>query len=178
MPSTSEGTAVPARPSLIERVRHVWQKRHTPEGKQLIRYSMVSVISTVVSFVVLGLVFGVFHLWNEVGSTLFANAVASVPSYFLTRNWVWGKSGRSHLVKEIIPFWVMSALGIAFSIVGASVAKHISEHFGLSHFEQTLLVEAANITSFAIFWVAKYLVFNRIFKVHPLEELDELVEAA
>ncbi len=160
------------------RIVHLWERRDTPEAKQLIRYSMVSVISTAVSFAVLGLVFGVFHVWGEVGSTVFANVVASVPSYFLTRNWVWGKSGRSHLVKEIIPFWTMSALGVAFSIVGASVAKHVGEHFGLSHFEQTLLVEAANLLSFAIFWVAKYLVFNRIFKVHPLEELDELVEAA
>jgi len=164
--------------SLLTRAEHVWQKRGTPEAKQLIRYSMVSVISTAVSLVVLGLVFGVFHIWAEVGSTVFANVVASIPSYFLTRNWVWGKSGRSHLVKEIIPFWVMSGLGITFSIVGAAAAKDVGKHYGFSHVEQTLLVEAANVTSFAVFWVAKYLVFNRIFKVHPLEELDELVEAA
>ncbi|MGD0880833.1 MAG: GtrA family protein [Acidimicrobiales bacterium] len=164
--------------SLLTRAEHVWQKRGTPEAKQLIRYTLVSVISTAVSLVVLALVFGVFHLWAEVGSTVFANVVASVPSYFLTRNWVWGKSGRSHLVKEIIPFWVMSGLGIAFSIIGAATAKAVGRHYGFSHLEQTLLVEAANITSFAVFWVAKYLVFNRIFKVHPLEELDELVEAA
>ena len=163
---------------LAVRVEHVWQKRDTPEAKQLIRYSMVSVISTGVSLAVLALVFGVFHVWGEVGSTVFANVVASVPSYFLTRNWVWGKTGRSHLVKEIIPFWTMSALGIAFSIIGAAAAKHLGTRLGLSHFEQTLLVEAANVTSFAVFWVAKYLVFNRIFKVHPVEELDELVEAA
>jgi len=164
--------------SLLTRVEHVWQKRDTPEAKQLIRYSMVSVISTGVSLAVLALVFGVFHVWGEVGSTVFANVVASVPSYFLTRNWVWGKTGRSHLVKEIIPFWTMSALGIAFSIIGAAAAKHLGTRLGLSHFEQTLLVEAANVTSFAVFWVAKYLVFNRIFMVHPVEELDELVEAA
>ena len=95
-----------------------------------------------------------FHVWGEVGSTVFANVVASVPSYFLTRNWVWGKTGRSHLVKEIIPFWTMSALGIAFSIIGAAAAKHLGTRLGLSHFEQTLLVEAANVTSFAVFWVA------------------------
>jgi len=172
MPSTTE------RPTLTQRVEHLWQKRHTPEAKKLFRYSMVSVISTGVSVAVLALVFGVLHLWGEVGSTVFANVVASVPSYFLTRNWVWGKTGRSHLVKEIIPFWTMSALGVAFSIVGATVAKHLGQRLGLSHFEQTLLVEAANLASFAIFWVAKFLVFNRIFKVHPLEELDELVEAA
>jgi len=65
-----------------------------------------------------------------------------------------------------------------FSIFGAAIAKHVGQRLGLSHFEQTVLVELANLASFAIFWVAKYLVFNRIFKVHPLEELDELVEAA
>ncbi len=45
--------------SLAVRAEHVWQRRHTPEAKQLIRYTMVSVISTVVSFGVLAIVFGV-----------------------------------------------------------------------------------------------------------------------
>jgi len=91
---------------------------------------------------------------------------------------VWGKGGRSHVTKEIIPFWVMSALGIAFSLVGAAVAKHVAIEHHLSHFEETVVVLAANIMSFAIFWFLKYLAFNRLFQVHPLEELDEMVEAA
>ena len=36
----------------------------------------------------------------------------------------------------------------------------------------------ANLLSFGIFWVLKFLVFTRMFQVHTLEELDELVEAA
>jgi putative flippase GtrA len=164
--------------SLLTRAEHVWEKRDTPEAKKLIRYTMVSVISTAVSLFVLLVVFGLLHLWGEVVSTVFANVVASIPSYFLTRNWVWGKTGRSHLVKEIIPFWVMSGLGIAFSIVGAAAAKHIGKVHHLPHLEQTVVVLVANVLSFAVFWVAKFLVFNRIFKVHPVEELDELVEAA
>ena len=48
----------------------------------------------------------------------------------------------------------------------------------LSHFDQTVVVLAANVISFGIFWVLKFMVFNRLFHVHPLEELDELVEAA
>jgi putative flippase GtrA len=164
--------------SLVTRAEHLWEKRDTPEARKLFRYTMVSVVSTAVSFVTLGVVFGLLHLWGEVASTVFANVVASVPSYFLTRNWVWGKTGRSHLVKEIIPFWVMSGLGIAFSIVGAAIAKHIGKVYHLSHLEQTVVVLVANVLSFAVFWVAKYLVFNRIFKVHPVEELDDLVEAA
>jgi putative flippase GtrA len=163
---------------LLLRVAHLWRKRHTPEAKQLIRYTMVSVISTVVSFGVLALVFGVLHLWGEIVSTVVANVVATVPSYFLNRQWVWGKGGRSHLMREIVPFWVMSAFGIVVSIGGAAVARHIGVEHHLSHFAQTVVVLAANLVSFGLFWVLKYLLYNRLFHVHPVEELDELVEAA
>jgi putative flippase GtrA len=163
--------------ALPTRVLHLWQKRDTPEAKQLFRYLAVSAVSTAVAFGVLALVFGVLHLFNEIGSTVFANVVATVPNYYLNRAWVWGKSGRSHLMKEIVPFWAMSALGIGVSIIGAAVARHIGIEHHLSHFAQTLVVLAANVVSFGIFWFLKYLVFNRLFKVHPLEELDELVEA-
>ena len=56
-------------------------------------------------------------------SAIFANAVATFPSYWLNRRWAWGKSGRSHFMKEIVPFWAMSAAGIAFSIFFAYGAK-------------------------------------------------------
>ena len=149
---------------------------HTHEGRKIFRYTMVSVISTSVSAFVIVVVYGVLHLWSEVPSTVFGNAVATFPSYWLNRRWAWGKGGRSHLVKEVLPFWFMSALGIAFSIVGASLAHRIGVHYQLSHLELTLVVLAANFISFAIFWVVKLLVFNRMFKVE-LEEFDEHLTA-
>ena len=98
------------------------------------------------------------------------------PSYWLNRKWAWGKHGRSHFMKEVVPFWTMAALGIAFSIVGAAVARHIGREHDLSHLELTLVVEAANVISFAIFWVAKLMVFNKMFKVE-LAEFDEHLAA-
>jgi len=38
--------------------------------------------------------------------------------------------------------------------------------------ETTVVVLAANVMSFAIFWVIKLMLFNRVFK-HELEEFDE-----
>ncbi len=163
---------------LVVRAEHVWQKRHTPEATQLIRYTMVSVVSTIVSFGVLALVFGVLHLWGEVGSTVFANAAATAPSYYLNRRWVWKKSGRSHVMREMVPFWIMAAVGITVSIGGASVARHIGITHHLSHVQQTAVVLIANVASFGLFWILKYMLYNRLFHVHPVEELDELVEAA
>jgi len=159
---------------MAELFQRLWTWLHTHEGKKIFRYLMVSVITTAVSQLVLLLVYGVLGLWTEVPSTIFANAVATVPSYWLNRNWAWGKTGRSHLTKEVIPFWSVAAAGIAFSMIGAAFAAHIGQTHDLPHIAQTILVMVANVVSFAIFWVLKLLLFNRLFHVpNLLEELDE-----
>ena len=148
---------------MLSRLRSFYPWLHTHEGRKIFRYTMVSVISTAVSTIVIVLVYGVAKWWTEVPSTIFGNAVATFPSYWLNRKWAWGKH---------VPFWVMSAFGIAFSIIGAALARRVGTHYEFSHFEQTLVVLVANFLSFAVFWVVKLLVFNRMFKVE-LEEFDE-----
>jgi putative flippase GtrA len=145
---------------------------HSHEGRKLIRYTAVSGISTVVSFVALFLIFGVFHWLSQVPATVCANLIATVPAYNLNRQWAWGKSGPSHLTKEIIPFWGMSLLGIGVSIIGASIARHIGIEHHMSHIEETALVLVANLASFGLFWVLKLLLFNRLFHFE-LEEFDD-----
>jgi putative flippase GtrA len=159
-------------PQVLDRLHTFYAWLHTHEGRKLFRYTMVSVISTAVSLTVIAIVYGVIGWKSEVLSTVFGNAVATLPSYWLNRKWAWGKHGRSHFMKEIVPFWTMSALGIAFSIIGASVAKHIGKTHHLTHLELTALVLFANVVSFAVFWVVKLLVFNKMFKVE-LDEFDE-----
>jgi len=161
---------------LIQRALELWEQRDSAQVRKLVRYTMVSITSTIVSFTGLFLIFGVLHLFDEVLSTILANAIATVPSYHLHRRWVWKKWGRSKLTKEILPFWAMAATGIAFSIVGATVARHISIDFQLGHIARTGLVLMANIVSFAIFWVAKLTLYNKIFHVHPIADLDDVDE--
>jgi len=155
--------------ALVSDVR-AWSKSH--QGRKLIRYSLTSVISTAVSFFSLLMIFGVFHLFGEVTSTVVANVIAILPSYYLNRSWAWGKTGKSHFRKEIVPFWSMAALGIFVSIFGAGLAKHLGNTWHLHHLGQTALVLAANVLSFGIFWVLKLLLFNRLFH-SELEEYDE-----
>jgi putative flippase GtrA len=157
---------------VLTRLTALWDWLHTHEGRKIFRYSMVSVISTGVSLFVITIVYGVLHLWGEVESTVFGNAVATFPSYWLNRKWAWGKHGRSHFLKEVVPFWTAAAAGIAFSIVGAALARHVAIKYQLNHFESTIVVLAANVMSFAVFWVVKLMLFNRMFRVE-LEEFDE-----
>ncbi|HXX89677.1 MAG TPA: GtrA family protein [Acidimicrobiales bacterium] len=159
-------------------VERAWQTYQTPTGKKMFRYTMVSVVSTAVSLGVLFLVYGVLRLWSEVPSAIFANAVATVPSYYLNRKWAWGKSGKSHLWKEVVPFWAASFAGLLLSTVAAAMARDFSQEHQLHHFGSTVIVMTANFTAYGVLWIGKFLIFNRLFRHHPQEQAEaELVDS-
>jgi len=166
------------RPAPVESIERLIRLYHTPSGKRMFRYTMVSVVSTVVSLGVLGIVFGVAHLWSEVPSAVFANAVATVPSYYLNRRWAWGKSGRSHLVKEVLPFWLASFAGLALSTLAAAGAHSFSTSHNLHHFGSTVIVLGANLAAYGILWVGKFILFNRLFRHHAVESPSGEVSVA
>lgn len=125
-----------------------------------------------VSVLVITVIYGLKIVRSEVEATLIGNIVGAIPSYTLNRRWTWGKTGPSHFRKEVLPFAVMAFLGIAFSMVGAAFAKHLVHTHHWSHLINTGIVDSANLASFAIFWVLKLIVFNRIFHVNEEAEID------
>lgn len=158
---------------MLSRIKGLWAWAHTHQGRKLIRFTSVSVISTIVSNAVLIVFYGFRWIPNEVYATVFGNLVATFPSYQLNRTWTWGKRGRSHWRNEIAPFWSLSLFGIAFSTILASVARHVIHQHDWSHPLNTGIVVAANILSFVIFWFLKLWIFNRIFHVDEMAEVDE-----
>jgi putative flippase GtrA len=158
-----------------------WSRTH--QGKKLIRFTSVSLVATATSQAGIIVFYGIFHLWGVVQSTLVANLLATIPSYHLNRKWTWGKTGRSHLMKEILPFWTISIIGITFSFFMSFGAKYVvhkhsypqvSAAAAWPHWANTLIVMAVNFLAFGIFWVLKLMLFNKIF--HVPNELDEVEE--
>ncbi len=124
---------------------------------------MVSAVATPIYFIALFVVYGVMRLWTEVPSTIFANVVAGVPAYFLYRNWVWGRSGRSHFMGEVVPFWVVSIIGAIVTVIFAAEARQLGVRHHLGHELRTGLLLAATVAAFGSLWVGKYFVFHRLF---------------
>lgn len=143
------------------------------EGKKALKYTAVSVISTAFSQAAFILVYG-FHAFGARGSAIFATCMGTIPSYYLNRNWAWGKSGRSHLVKEVLPFWGLALVGLVFSTWAVDFTHtHIT---GIrSNVEHTAILAAAYLGAFGTLWILKFLIFNRfLFIDHhlPREERD------
>ncbi|MEA2685036.1 MAG: hypothetical protein QOE93_231 [Actinomycetota bacterium] len=138
--------------SLLERAR-------TPGGRKLVRYSLVSVISVVVSQIILFI--AQFH-WSARTSNIVAVALSAIPSYQLNRVWAWGKTGRSHLMKEIVPFWGMALLGLILSTWSADFAESHAASITSSTLGQKLLVNFAALAAFGVLWIAKFVILNRV----------------
>jgi len=153
-----------------------WTKSH--QGRKIIRFTSVSVISTVVSNVSLFILYYPKFVTNEILATFLGNLIATLPAYNLNRRWTWGKTGKSHWRKEIVPFWAMSLVGILFSTFISQFAKQLVHHH--PHWGQSinsLILMGFNLASFGIFWVLKMALFNRIFHTNELAEMDEHLTA-
>jgi putative flippase GtrA len=143
----------------------------SPEGQKLVRYTIVSVISVIVSQTVL------FSLQlganvREGWANIIACGVATVPSYELNRKWAWGKSGRGHLWREVAPFWALAFLGLAFSEWAVVVAGHWARDHHLVRLARSALVNGAALSAFGVLWVAKFVIFNKVLFVHHEQDLD------
>jgi putative flippase GtrA len=142
----------------------------TPTGQRLVKYTMVSVVSVIIGQSLLALALNLFD-WSAARSNIFAVGVSSIPAYYLNRAWAWGKRGRSHLMKEVVPFWAMNFLGLVLSTFFADFAEDRSQ----SHSEavQNLIIMAASLGAFGVLWVGKFVVLNKLlFRSHPDDLLD------
>ncbi|MEX2658772.1 MAG: GtrA family protein, partial [Acidimicrobiales bacterium] len=118
-----------------------------------VRYAMVSVVAVAVSQSVLLTTNGVLG-WSAISSNVTAVSIGAVPSYLLNRAWVWGKRGRNHFWREVVPFWALALIGLAFSTLLVAVAHRWND--------ATWVISLANLVAFGILWVVKYLVLDAI----------------
>ena len=146
--------------------RSLLERSRTPGGKKMVRYSLVSVISVIVSQIVL---FVAQSFWSARTSNIIAVCISAVPSYYLNRKWAWGKHGKSHLMKEIIPFWSLALLGLIFSTWAADYAESNAHHITSSELGARLVVNFAALAAFGVLWVGKFIIFNLVLFAHQPE---------
>ncbi|MGH9190647.1 MAG: GtrA family protein [Acidimicrobiales bacterium] len=128
-------------------------------SKTMVRYSLVSVVAVAVNQVVL--FFAQFHM-SPRSANIWAVGISAIPSYQLNRKWAWGKSGKSHLLKEVAPFWAMALLGLVFSTWAADYAGTNAHRITTSSLGMKLVVNFAAFAAFGALWVGKFFVMNRV----------------
>jgi putative flippase GtrA len=129
--------------------------------RQLLRYGTVSIIATVTSMTVLGVLVTTTAIPAGIANVI-ATAVGTVPSFELNRRWVWRKTGKRSLRGEVGPFWVLSFAGLALSTLTVSLAAAWAAHAGVTGTTRTVVIEVANVAAFGSLWIAQFLILDRI----------------
>ena len=94
-----------------------------------LRYLGVSVVNVVVGQSLL-LMFHAILGWPQAAANALAVLISAVPAYYLSRAWVWGKSGKSHFKKEVLPFWIFVFIGLVFSTSMVALGAHLTDTTG------------------------------------------------
>ena len=129
--------------------------------RQWVRYGTVSVIATVTSMTVLGVLVTATTTPAWLANVA-ATAVGTVPSFELNRRWVWGRTGKRSLRGEVAPFWVLSFAGLLLSTLTVTLAAAWAASAGVDGAVRTLAIEAASVAAFGSLWIAQFLILDRV----------------
>jgi len=147
-----------------------------------LKYSAVSVVNVIIGQGLL-LFFNivVFHV-NRPGmsetekvnlttlSNILAVCISAVPAFYLSRAWVWGKKGKSHFKKEVLPFWIFVAVGLVFSTILVRWTTDLADENLQGTLAGALLPNVVNMAAFGILWVLRFFLFDRLFHVEINED--------
>ena len=127
---------------------------------RLARAAATSVAATVLSQVVL---LGVLTTGGvpALASTL-AWAAGAVLNFVVTRRWVWGRTGRPRVRRELLPYLVVIGLGGLASIGLTTLAGALLTPLDLPHPLWVVLVDGAYVASYALVFVVKFTLLDRL----------------
>jgi putative flippase GtrA len=141
-------------PPLSEFLRTQFDNRH-------VRYTTVSIIAVATSQSLL-LLLQAFGM-NPAPANIIAVTVGCIPSYTGNRYWVWGKRGKNHFWREVMPFWAIALVGLALSTLLVFVVSHFWTH-------NPIVINVTNLVAFGALWIFKYIALDQLlFKVAEKE---------
>jgi putative flippase GtrA len=92
---------------------------------------------------------------NPAPANIVAVTLGCVPSYTGNRYWVWGKRGKNHFWREVMPFWAIALVGLAFSTLLIYLVSHLWTH-------NPIVINGTNLVAFGALWVFKYMMLDQL----------------
>jgi putative flippase GtrA len=137
-------------------------KLKTKVGVRFTRFVGVAAASLATSEILLSVCNGVFHM-TSVPAALIATFSGAAVSYVLSR-WAWERKGKPDILRETVPFWVISAMVWVILTLATKFGYHLASWMGLHGIKHVIVVDlvylAANVVTFALrFVIFHYVLF-------------------
>jgi putative flippase GtrA len=115
-------------------------------------------VATVVSEVTLLTIYGTRTL-GAVAAAVIANLAGAIPSYPMSRYWIWPEADRQHTARQAAGYWLVSLASLVASSAATGVA---ADHAPAGGAARLLVVGAAYIATLVVLWVAKLAVYQLV----------------
>jgi hypothetical protein len=81
---------------------------------------------------------------------------------------------------EVVPFWTLSFIAMVISTAAVGVAAHNADRIASGSLARALIVNGANLLTYACIWTARYFILNRYLfgartQVHAQEQSGDAV---
>jgi putative flippase GtrA len=134
-------------------------------GRRFLRFVPVSVAALVSSQVTLAILVGVAGMSAGVAAFI-ASIVGAGVSYVLSR-WAWERKGRPDLLRETLPFWIVSVAAWTFLSFASHEASLWSRSMGHSHWERVAVVNGVYFLANCLTFAARFLIFHFVLFGRP-----------
>ncbi len=128
------------------------QKARSKLGIRFGRFTVAAIAAFATTEVVLTICAGPLDL-TATWASLISWFSGALVSYVLSR-WAWKQKGRPSLLKETLPFWIVSAMVVVILLLATRFGYHSASWMHLSGAERVLYVDAvygtANIGTFLL----------------------------
>jgi putative flippase GtrA len=138
----------------------VARKLQSEAGRRFLRFVPVSLGALAASQITLAVLVGVFGVSAGVSAFVASIAGAGV-SYILSR-WAWERKGRPDLLRETLPFWIVSVGAWIFLSFISHEASLWSHHMGHSHWEHVAVVNGAYFLANCFTFAARFVIFHYV----------------
>ena len=127
---------------------------------RLMRAAASSVAATAVSQIALLAVLATGGAPALAGTLAWASG--AVLNFVVTRRWVWGRTGRPRVRRELMPYLAVVGLGGLASVGLTTLAGNLLTPLSLPHALWVVLVDGAYVASYAVVFVVKFTLLDRL----------------
>jgi putative flippase GtrA len=143
----------------------LWRKARSNVGIRFTRFTVVAAASVAASQISLSLLLGPGHQTAGFSGGLAAMIGAGV-SYVLSR-WAWERKGRPNLLKETLPFWLVSVVVWILLALVAKLGVHLAASMNLHGAERIALTDGIYFAGNCVTFVLRFLLFHYVLFADP-----------
>lgn len=142
----------------IARQRGRHRRTRPVVGRRFRRFGVAAAAAFAASQLTLTVLLGPLR-WTAGTAALIAWLIGAATSYLVSR-WAWERRGRPRVLRETVPFWVVS-LGTGVVLTFATKYAHQRAiAMGLSHGQQVLFADGAYFAANVVTFLCRFLIFH------------------